>query len=168
MWHFHIADPCSVDGLSSCQRLRIAGLARAIQMRLPYRHRCSPVYCLKDRPCCRFFYPWPYHGACAMRRRAPLLSGSKLPSQNYEGGIVYVFANVKMLRNIQVRSPLWKALQMHCIPYLHRARECKSEYAGIHTHTFTGTRAHKGSLLCLRAAHPYIHSCCLSKLKGTL
>ena len=155
MCHFHIADPCSVDGLSSCQRLRIAGLARAIQMRLPYLHRCSPVYCLKDRPCCRFFYPWPYHAACAMQRRAPLLSGSKLPSQNYEGGVVYVFTNVKMLRNIKVRRPLWKALQMHCIPYLHRARECKREYVAMCTYTFRGTRAHKGSLLCSCAAHPY-------------
>ena len=66
-----------------------------------------------------------------------------------------VFANVKLLRNIKVRRPLWKALQMHCIPYLHRARECKREYVAIYTYTFRGTRAHKSSLLCSRAAHPY-------------
>ena len=42
------------------EKLRIAGLARAIQTRLPYLHHCNPVYCLKDRPSCRFFFPWPY------------------------------------------------------------------------------------------------------------
>ena len=42
------------------EKLRIAGLARAIQQRLPYLHRCSSLYCLKNRSTCRFFYPWPY------------------------------------------------------------------------------------------------------------
>ena len=42
-------------------QLRIAGLARAVQTRLPYLHPCNPVYCLKDRTACRFFFPWPYH-----------------------------------------------------------------------------------------------------------
>ena len=41
------------------ERLRVAGLARAIQMRLPYLHRCTPSYCQKDRCTCRFFFPWP-------------------------------------------------------------------------------------------------------------
>ena len=41
-------------------KLRIAGLARAVQQRLPYLHPCNPVYCLKDRTACRFFFPWPY------------------------------------------------------------------------------------------------------------
>ena len=36
------------------EKLRIAGLARAIQMRLPYLHACNPMYCLKDRSTCRF------------------------------------------------------------------------------------------------------------------
>ena len=30
------------------EKLRIAGLARAIQQRLPYCHPCNPLYCLKD------------------------------------------------------------------------------------------------------------------------
>ena len=38
-------------------RLRIAGLARAVQTRLPYLHHCTPLYCLKDRAACRFFFP---------------------------------------------------------------------------------------------------------------
>ena len=42
------------------ERLRIAGLARAVQTRLPYIHHCTPVYCLKNRSTCRFFFPWPY------------------------------------------------------------------------------------------------------------
>ena len=37
------------------EKLRIAGLARAIQMRLPYLHHCSSLYCLKNRSTCRFF-----------------------------------------------------------------------------------------------------------------
>jgi len=36
----------------------IAGLARAVQERL-YVHKCTPRYCLQDRPTCRFFFPWP-------------------------------------------------------------------------------------------------------------
>ena len=36
------------------EKLRIAGLARAIQMRLPYLHTCNPAYCLKDKSSCRF------------------------------------------------------------------------------------------------------------------
>ena len=31
------------------EKLRIAGLARAIQTRLPYLHHCSSLYCLKNR-----------------------------------------------------------------------------------------------------------------------
>ena len=42
------------------EKLRMAGLARAVQMRLPYLHHCNPAYCLKDRSSCRFFFPWPY------------------------------------------------------------------------------------------------------------
>ena len=40
-------------------KLRIAGLARAIQSKL-YMHVCSPKYCLQDRTTCRFFFPWPF------------------------------------------------------------------------------------------------------------
>ena len=40
-------------------KLRIAGLARAIQSRL-LLHTCSPKYCLQDRSTCRFFFPWPF------------------------------------------------------------------------------------------------------------
>ena len=29
-------------------KLRVAGLARSIQFRIPYLHTCSPSYCLKD------------------------------------------------------------------------------------------------------------------------
>ena len=42
------------------EMLRIASLARTILIRLKYLHICSPVYCLKDRSSCRFFFPWPY------------------------------------------------------------------------------------------------------------
>ena len=35
------------------EKLRVAGLARAIQSRLPYCHACNPAYCLKDRTSCR-------------------------------------------------------------------------------------------------------------------
>ena len=35
------------------ERLRVAGLARAVQTRLPYLHRCTPLYCLKNRAACR-------------------------------------------------------------------------------------------------------------------
>ena len=41
------------------EKMRIAGLARAIQSRL-LLHVCSPKYCLQDRSTCRFFFPWPY------------------------------------------------------------------------------------------------------------
>ena len=41
-------------------RLRVAGLARAVQTRLPYLHHCTLNYCLKGRSKCRFFFPWPY------------------------------------------------------------------------------------------------------------
>ena len=49
--------------------LRIAALSRTILIRLKYLHICSPVYCLKDRSSCRFFYPWGsffYKSACAI------------------------------------------------------------------------------------------------------
>ena len=39
------------------EKLRIAGLARAVQTRLPYLHSCTPLYCLKNRSACRFFFP---------------------------------------------------------------------------------------------------------------
>ena len=42
------------------EKLRVAGLARAVQTRLPYLHHCTPLYCLKNRATCRFFFPWPY------------------------------------------------------------------------------------------------------------
>ena len=38
------------------EKLRIAGLARAVQMRLPYTHVCSAFYCLKNRSSCHFFF----------------------------------------------------------------------------------------------------------------
>ena len=34
--------------------LRVAGLARAVLVRLGYCHTCSPNYCLLNRSCCRF------------------------------------------------------------------------------------------------------------------
>ena len=30
-------------------KMRIAGLARAVQCRLPYLHACTSLYCLKNR-----------------------------------------------------------------------------------------------------------------------
>ncbi len=44
-------------GNYDAEKLRIAGLARAIQTRLPYLHSCTPLYCLKNRSACRFFFP---------------------------------------------------------------------------------------------------------------
>lgn len=43
------------------EQLRIAAGARAIQSRLPYLHHCNAVYCLKDRPTCRFHRESPCH-----------------------------------------------------------------------------------------------------------
>ena len=39
--------------------LRIAGLARAVLIKLNCLHVCSPAYCLLNRATCRFFFPWP-------------------------------------------------------------------------------------------------------------
>ena len=41
------------------ETMRVAGLARSIQTRF-YIHSCSHKYCLKNKPRCRFFFPWPY------------------------------------------------------------------------------------------------------------
>ena len=38
-------------------QLRIAGLARAVQTRLPYLHPCNTVYCLKTGRLAGFFSP---------------------------------------------------------------------------------------------------------------
>eukprot|EP00973_Karenia_brevis_P094463 12422633-Karenia_brevis.AAC.1 len=46
-------------GFRDFKKLRIAGLARAIQTKL-YLHSCSHKYCLQNRSTCRFFFPWPY------------------------------------------------------------------------------------------------------------
>ena len=46
-------------GFSDAEILRVAGLARAIQIKLKYPHQCTTQYCLKDRPNCRFFFPRP-------------------------------------------------------------------------------------------------------------
>ena len=45
-------------GFSDVEKLRVAGLARAIQTKL-YLHSCSNKYCLQGRSTCRFFFPWP-------------------------------------------------------------------------------------------------------------
>ena len=61
------------------EKLRIAGLARAIQSRL-YLHSCTSKYCLQNRTTCRFFFPWPAQAQqqydentqrVALRRRWP-------------------------------------------------------------------------------------------------
>ena len=46
-------------GYHDVAKLRIAGLARAVQSRL-YLHSCSHKYCLQNRSSCRFFFPWPH------------------------------------------------------------------------------------------------------------
>lgn len=46
-------------GYRDFAKLRIAGLARAVQSRL-YLHSCSHKYCLQNRSSCRFFFPWPH------------------------------------------------------------------------------------------------------------
>ena len=118
--HWRVAVSCCVAKLSSCRRLRIAGLARAIQMRLPYLHRCSPVYCLKDRPCCRFFYPWPYHAAHSIRRRASFLPGRRLLLGGHQGSVLYVRVYVQMGRHISVCMLHWRTLQMQLTSYKQR------------------------------------------------
>jgi len=45
-------------GFNDYKKLRLAGLARAIQTKL-YLHNCSKKYCLQNRSTCRFFFPWP-------------------------------------------------------------------------------------------------------------
>ena len=45
-------------GFNDYAKLRMAGLARAIQTKL-YLHSCSKKYCLQNRSTCRFFFPWP-------------------------------------------------------------------------------------------------------------
>ena len=40
------------------ETLRVCGLGRSI-LRSAYLHTCTPSYCLKDRSCCRFAFPWP-------------------------------------------------------------------------------------------------------------
>ena len=42
-----------------CGTLRIAGLCRSVLIKLNYHHVCTPAYCLWNRTCCRFFFPWP-------------------------------------------------------------------------------------------------------------
>ena len=53
----------NADGLSwggfDCGTLRITGLCRSVLIKLNYHHVCTPVYCLKNRATCRFFFPWP-------------------------------------------------------------------------------------------------------------
>jgi len=60
-------------GYADVDHLRIAGLARSIQVKLKYPHMCSPAYCLKDRSSCRFFFPWriPSQIRFAQLRREP-------------------------------------------------------------------------------------------------
>ena len=41
-----------------CGSLRVAGLARSVLIKLNYHHVCTPAYCLLNRSCCRFFFPW--------------------------------------------------------------------------------------------------------------
>ena len=48
------------------EKMRMAGLARAIQTRL-YLHACSPRYCLLDRTSCRFFISMVLHATAATR-----------------------------------------------------------------------------------------------------
>ena len=52
-----MARPCVGDDLAGwdVEKLRIAGLARAIQTKLCL-HCCSAKYCLLNRPSCRFFF----------------------------------------------------------------------------------------------------------------
>ena len=49
-------DGANFGGYSDVAKLRIAGLARAVQSRL-YLHSCSHKYCLQNRSSCRFFFP---------------------------------------------------------------------------------------------------------------
>ena len=80
-----VAEMCRPDvsgvgcGGYSCEQLRVAGLARAVQSRL-YLHSCTARYCLQNRATCRFMFPWPRQPyqcydenaeRVALRRRLP-------------------------------------------------------------------------------------------------
>ena len=49
------------------EKLRIAGLARAIQTRLPYLHYCSSLYCLKKHIVVQVFLPLAVSAAPGVR-----------------------------------------------------------------------------------------------------
>ena len=46
------------DGAHAREVLLWSFLLRAIQTHM-YIHSCTPLYCLKNRATCRFFFPWP-------------------------------------------------------------------------------------------------------------
>ena len=48
----------ATDGLGAREMLLWSFLLRAIQTHL-YIHSCTPLYCLRNRGSCRFFFPWP-------------------------------------------------------------------------------------------------------------
>ena len=57
------------------QTLRVCGLGRSI-LRSAYLHTCTPAYCLKDRSCCRFAFPWPempHQSYCENTQRVALM-----------------------------------------------------------------------------------------------
>ena len=68
------------------EHLRIAALARAIQSRLPYLHHCNAVYCLKDRPSCRFHR----EESCHLPIPCPRFFCSSVQSANHLTQIVNV------------------------------------------------------------------------------
>ena len=73
-------------GFNDYMKLRMAGLARAIQTKL-YLHKCSKKYCLQNRNTCRFFFPL-RHRICSGSRRqmwkptAYLQASHTLPSSS--------------------------------------------------------------------------------------
>ena len=57
--HAELVRPLPVAGEAHAREVLLWGfLLRAIQTHM-YIHACTPVYCLKNRASCRFFFPWP-------------------------------------------------------------------------------------------------------------
>ena len=100
-------------------KLRIAGLARAVQSRL-YLHSCSHKYCLQNRSKCRFFFPWPYQ-----------------PQQQYDENTERVAGQRRLPDDDQWMNPhnlylaMFSPATTHCLPFDPRyGADSARQYAG--------------------------------------
>ena len=92
-------------GFGDYEKLRIAGLARAIQSKL-YLHSCSKKYCLQGRTTCRFFFPWP-----------------EQPQQQYDENTERVAGQRRCVEDDQWVNPhvlylaMFSPATVHCLPF---------------------------------------------------